>query len=87
MSDAATKVVEEMLAYRCPRYDRLPSISLYSDQVTDALNEYLSPLWPEKEHRITAAMINNYVKQRLILPPVKKRYDREQLARLYCICL
>ena len=27
------------------------------------------------------------LKQRVIAPPVKKRYDREQLARLYCTCL
>lgn len=87
MSDSAKAIIDEMLAYRCPRYDQLPAITLYSDQVTDALNYYLSPLWPGEDHLITAAMINNYVKQRLIAPPVKKRYDREQLARLYCICL
>lgn len=87
MSDSAKAIIDEMLAYRCPRYDQLPAITLYNDQVTDALNYYLSPLWPGEDHLITAAMINNYVKQRLIAPPVKKRYDREQLARLYCICL
>ena len=87
MSDSVKAIVDEMLAYRCPRYDQLPAITLYNDQVTDALNYYLSPLWPGKDHLITAAMINNYVKQRVIAPPVKKRYDREQLARLYCICL
>ena len=87
MSDTAQSVIHRMLSYRCPRYDQLPAITLYSDQVTDALNYYLCPLWPEQEHTVTAAMINNYVKQRVIAPPVKKRYDREQLARLYCICL
>lgn len=87
MSDSVKAIVDEMLAYRCPRYDQLPAITLYNDQVTDALNYYLSPLWPGEDHLITAAMINNYVKQRVIAPPVKKRYDREQLARLYCICL
>ena len=87
MLDTVQSVIDKMLAYRCPRYDQLPAITLYNDQVTDALNYYLSPLWPGEDHLITAAMINNYVKQRLIAPPVKKRYDREQLARLYCICL
>ncbi|MBQ2739175.1 MAG: DUF1836 domain-containing protein [Oscillibacter sp.] len=87
MMDSAQTVIDQMLAYRCPRYDQLPAITLYSDQVTDALNYYLSPLWPGEDHTVTAAMINNYVKQRVIAPPVKKRYDREQLARLYCTCL
>lgn len=87
MSDSTQSVIQAMLAYRCPRYDQLPAITLYNDQVTDALNYYLSPLWPGEDHAVTAAMINNYVKQRVIAPPVKKRYDREQLARLYCTCL
>ena len=87
MSGEGLDLIGQMLAYRCPRYDQLPAITLYSDQVTDALNYYLSPLWPGAEHTVTAAMINNYVKQKVIAPPVKRRYDREQLARLYCICL
>ena len=32
-------------------------------------------------------MINNYVKERLIPAPVKKRYGREQVARLLIICI
>ena len=37
--------------------------------------------------RLTSAMLNNFVKQKLVPPPVKKRYDQGQMARLYCICL
>ena len=82
------QIVEEILAYRCPRYEQLPDMPLYSDQVVDTLNRYTAPFDSEGgEQAITATMINNYVKQRLIEPPVKKRYDREQVARLYCICL
>ena len=82
------QIVEEILDYRCPRYEQFPSVPLYSDQVVDALNRYTATFYSDSgEQAITATMINNYVKQRLIAPPVKKRYDREQLARLYCICL
>ena len=35
---------------------------------------------------ITASMINNYVKMKLIPAPVKKRYGVRQLARLIVIC-
>lgn len=82
------RLSDEMLAYRCPRYDQLPDLALYRDQVIDALNRYTAPFSSsEGEPWITAAMINNYVKFKLVAPPVKKRYNREQLARLYCICL
>lgn len=82
------QLCEEMLAYRCPRYEQLPDIPLYRDQVLDALERYTAPFFAGRDEPVlTAAMINNYVKQQLIDPPVKKRYEREQLARLYCICL
>ena len=32
-------------------------------------------------------MINNYVKNRIIPPPVKKKYSREHLAKLIIICI
>lgn len=79
---------EQMLAYRCPRYAQLPEIPLYRDQVLDALERYTAPLFSGRgEPPLTAAMINNYVKLQLIGPPVKKRYDRRQIAQLYFICL
>ena len=81
-------IIDEILAYRCPRYEQLPEIPLYSEQVVDTLKQFTVPFQTsEDESIITAAMINNYVKQHLIPPPEKKRYGREQLARLYCICL
>ena len=82
------QVANEILAYRCPRYEHLPNIPLYSDQVIDSLKQYTAPFYSDgSEQAITPTMINNYVKQHLITPPVKKRYDKEQIARLYCICL
>lgn len=32
-------------------------------------------------------MVNNYVKLRVIAPPVRKRYSRDQLAQLVLVCL
>lgn len=83
----AERTIREILDYRCPRYEQLPDIPLYSDQIIDALNRLTSPLLGSEENVITAAMINNYVKQRLLPPPEKKRYGQEHLAHLYCICL
>ena len=38
-------------------------------------------------HRVTASAVNNYVRLKLIPPPVKKRYSRVHLAYLIVICL
>lgn len=84
---SAEQIIQEILNYHCPRYEQLPAIPLYNDQVVEILNQYTAPLQTGNEYTITAAMINNYVKQKLIAPPVKKRYNQEQVARLYCICL
>lgn len=81
------QICGEMLHYHCPRYAELPDIPLYRDQVIDSLNRYLAPIFAPAHEPVTAAMINNYVKLKVIAPPVKKRYDREQLARLYFVCL
>lgn len=83
----AERTVREILEYRCPRYEQLPDIPLYSDQIVDSLNRFTAPLLGGDEPAITAPMINNYVKQRLLPPPEKKRYGRDHLALLYCIAL
>ena len=78
-----------MISYSFPRWQELPEIDLYMDQVVGYLSQKLAVFYDTDDDgcSITATMINNYVKQKVIAPPVKKRYDREQLARLYCICL
>ena len=79
---------QEVRAYRIPRYDELPAIDLYMDQVVAILEDCLRLfLRDEKDQRITPAMINNYVKQKVLPPPVKKRYTRDHLCQLLLICL
>ena len=89
MSEAAlSSITESMLTFHCPRYAELPLIPLYRDQVLDGLNYYIQPLCTDSSQPlVTAAMINNYVKMKLLAPPVKKRYDRDQMAQLLCILL
>ena len=58
------QVANEILTYRCPRYEHLPNIPLYSDQVIDSLKQYTAPFYSDSsEQAITPTMINNYVKQ------------------------
>lgn len=77
---------ETYLNYRCPRYENMPSIELYKDQLINVLKEYTHPFSTD-EKLITSSMINNYVKQKIIKPPINKKYNREHLAFLYVLCL
>ena len=80
---------EELLShYSLPAWNALPTLPLYMDQVVFLLNQYLT-LLPEQvsEKQVTPAMINNYVKLKIIPPPVKKRYFRTHLAYLVIVCV
>lgn len=77
---------ELYLNYHCPRWDELPKIELYMDQVVSILEESLAP-FSLNEKTITPAMINNYVKQKIVKPPNKKKYDRVHLSYLYVVCI
>lgn len=70
-----------------PDWDALPQLDLYMDQVILLLTRYLSPLERYGEDKaITASIINNYVRMKVMPPPVKKRYSRVHLAYLVMIC-
>lgn len=80
--------VESILDFRCPRYNELPSIFLYKDQVILYIEEVLSPLIINpNEKLITPTMLNNYVKQKIVSPPHNKRYDARHIAYLIVVCL
>lgn len=68
--------------FHLPRYDEIPNVGLYLEQITKYINEYLAPF---EDLTITASMISNYVKKGLIANPVKKQYYREQIAYLFFI--
>lgn len=72
--------------YHCPRYEDLPKIELYMDQLVAVLNDYLSPFLSQGEDTlITATMINNYVKQKVIHPPKNKKYNRSHIMYLIVV--
>ncbi len=71
-----------------PRFEELPEIDLYMDQVVALMQKYLEPLLGKgSDKAITPSMINNYVKQGAVPAPVKKRYGREHIAQLIIICI
>lgn len=80
---------KEIANFHIPRWEELPNLDLYVDQVIcfldDALSNYASK---EKEgHVITKSMINNYVKHTVIKPAINKKYNKEHIATLFVICI
>lgn len=82
------KWTQDIKSYHIPRYDELPSIELYMDQVVAIIEAYLLIYMRDtKDRRITPAMINNYVKLKILPAPIKKKYSRMHLCYLIIICM
>lgn len=63
----------ELESFRLPRWEELPDLELYMDQVITLIDRYLSPvIQGEKHPLLTSSMVNNYVKLGLIPAPTKK---------------
>ena len=67
-----------------PRYNDIPNVGLYLEQVVKYISEYLCPLG---SFSLTGSMVSNYVKKGLVENPVKKQYDRKQIASLIFIAV
>lgn len=68
-----------------PKWEEIPNIDLYLDQVLLYVNQVCSIVSIEKEKGLTASMVNNYVKHGYLAKPDKKKYQRQQIARLIAI--
>ena len=77
-----------MQNFHLPTWEELPDLELYMDQVVSLVVRYvnLQPHSAPKDSILTASAVNNYVRLKLIPPPVKKRYSRVHLAHLIVIC-
>lgn len=79
--------VEILSQFDLPDWERLPQLDLYMDQVIIFLKRCLSPVGGEEDEKaITASIINNYVRMKVMPPPVKKKYSRVHIAYLIMIC-
>ena len=78
---------EKMAEFHCPRWNELPDIELYMDQVVSVIDKHLNCFSGEKAKIITSTMINNYVKQKIVKPPKNKKYDRVHLSYLIPVCI
>ncbi len=65
----------------------IPNIDLYMDQVTTFMDKNFrkTTRYPGDDKVMTKTMINNYAKNDLLPPPVRKKYSREHILVLIFI--
>lgn len=78
------EILNSIQNFSLPKYDEIPNVGLYLEQTSKYISEYLACLG---DFPLTGSMISNYVKKGLITNPVKKQYDREQIAYLFFIAV
>lgn len=72
-------------SFSYPKWEEIPNIDLYLDQVLLYVNQVCEPISSESDKGLTASMVNNYVKHGYLTKPDKKKYQRQQIARLIAI--
>lgn len=85
--DLLNSIMQSLDRIEYIKAEDIPNIDLYMDQVTTFMGEHLkSSTRNLKEDKIlTKTMINNYAKNDLLPPPVKKKYSRDHVMLLILI--
>lgn len=82
--DILNSILESLEKIDYIKPEEIPNIDLYMDQVTTFMEANLKSSKRYDEDKIlTKTMINNYAKNNLLPPPVKKKYSREHLFGTY----
>jgi len=81
--------IKNINAIKLPRWSDLPDIELYSEQVITFVNSHLNTIFinhqDQKDSFVTASMINNYVKNKIMEPPKNKKYRKSHIAFIITI--
>lgn len=78
----------EVSKFHLPRFNELPRVPLYKDQVITYLENIAKTINVSTDEKIlTPTMLNNYVKQKVVSPPKDKKYNEKHLAYLIVVCV
>lgn len=83
--NAKEEFKEKFSQKRPKKWEKLPDIQLYMDQIISYLQRQHIGLSEGEE--LTSSMVNNYVKKGLLPRANGKRYEKEHIAYLTMICL
>lgn len=79
-NDILNSILESISQINYIKSADIPNVDLYMDQVTTFMEGQLKSSKRYEEDKIlTKTMINNYAKNNLLPPPVKKKYTKEHL--------
>lgn len=85
-NDLLNSILESLSRIDYIKPDEIPGIELYMDQVTTFIEAHLKSSKRFQEDKVlTKTMINNYAKNNLLPPPVKKKYSKEHILMLIYI--
>ena len=85
-SEYVTSLLHKLAKTDYIRPEEVPNIDLYMDQVTTFMDSKLEAMKRNEEDKIlTKTMINNYAKNNLLPPPVKKKYSKDHMLTLIFI--
>ena len=80
INDCLNSILSSFSRIEHVKAEDIPNIELYMDQVTTFMESHLSKTKRYDDDKIlTKTMINNYAKNDLLPPPVKKKYSKEHL--------
>jgi hypothetical protein len=83
--------ISKIKTINLPRWQQLPDLALYSDQVVEYVNDTIGAVFiNHDDHKgkvLTSSMINNYVKNNIMPPPIKKRYHKDHIAFIITITI
>lgn len=89
MSDIASEILEiakEISSVKELTISEIPDIDLYMDQITSFMDDKLKSFKRTSEDQIlTKTMINNYTKDKILMPSNKKKYSKEHMLLLVLI--
>lgn len=81
-----SEIAVKLANYKLPEFDELIKIDIFMNQLVQILNEYLAPFaTPDEPKALTPSMINNYVFNHIIEPPINKKYNRTHIVHLLII--
>ena len=84
--EALNALLQDLDSMNYIKADDIPDIDLYMDQVTTFMDAHLESTKRSPEDKVlTKTMINNYAKNNLLPPPVKKKYSKDHMMVLTLI--
>ncbi|MDO4815746.1 MAG: DUF1836 domain-containing protein [Bacillota bacterium] len=86
-SERIIETVESIAKHTLPRWNELPDLDIYMDQVLSLMSRYFDGYQSSDDKGLTSSMVNNYVKLGIMPAPKSKKYNREHLAHLIIICV